>query len=193
MSYNSLTLTRSIGISCKIEIIRLWVLLSTSSTHTQTSVSSPTSPLSVITGLMKCDQYSKKLLCGMVDSTEKHHLFSTQQNPFCYCSLINHGLFTFQKPRQLQTVPFHHFLFRSLSYKQESLCSVPLWITATNMNHGGHSSLSMLLSFSPARKQPHKQTGCFVWTFSVAAISSTKCLLIPKLSKLPCILGTQHW
>lgn len=44
----------------------------------------------------------------MVGSMENHNLFSSQQNPFSSCSLINHGLCSLQKPRQWQTVPFHH-------------------------------------------------------------------------------------
>lgn len=176
-----------------MEIIRVWVLLSTSSTHTETRVSPPTSPLSKITALMKCDQSRKKIQCGMVASLEDHNLFSAQQNPFYPCSLISHGLCSLQKPRQWQTVPFHHS--STFAFGHSALNRKVFVLALLDHRHGPWWTLQPIHApqlFSP-RKQPPKQTGCSVWTFSEVAISSTKCLCIPKASDCPCILGTQCW
>lgn len=82
------------------------------------------------------------------------------------------------------------FCFRSLAYKEESLCSVPfgsqLRTRTTEDTRALPCSALFLL-------RELKQTGCFVWTFCEVAISSTKCLRIPKSSNLPCILGTRRW
>lgn len=127
----------------------------------------------------------------MVGSMENHNLFSTQKNPFSSCSLISHGLCSLQEPRQWQTVPFHHS--SAFAFGHSAINRKVFVLLHHRHDHGGHSSLSMLPGHSPARKQPHKQTGCSVWTFSEVTISSTKCLCIPKPSDWPCILGTRSW